>query len=388
MIIPPIGCLRRITTALAIAITTLALLWAALFWWRRFLLPWDGRLVAAIVVPTAASMMAIWWLWWRLPRRQLHKLDIQIHDPKARADTEDNFRKTIGQALGGIAVLIGAGVAYLQFTEQQRASDQQSLRQQQAAHDLLISNQVSKGFEQLANDKSLTMRLGGIYGLEGVMKTSPEYYQPVLEALCAFVRDGTIGKSVGDQPATDVQAALTVIGRRKPGPGQVDLANADIPHANLHKAPLSDANLRGANLRNADLSNANLRGAYMTNATLENTDLDSSDLSGLEVAPGLVRVTDLRGAHLRGADLTGASLQDTNLNNADLRSADLRGAILKDADLGGADLTDALLGDARYLIQTQLDQACGKPKALPDGLKLDKPCPEHRVAPASSQKEP
>ena len=51
-------------------------------------------------------------------------LDIQIHDPKARADTEDNFRKTVGQALGGAAVLIGAGAAYLQFTQQQQAQQQ------------------------------------------------------------------------------------------------------------------------------------------------------------------------------------------------------------------------------------------------------------------------
>jgi hypothetical protein len=33
-------------------------------------------------------------------------------DPKARADIEDNFRKTIGQALGGLFVLLGAGLAY------------------------------------------------------------------------------------------------------------------------------------------------------------------------------------------------------------------------------------------------------------------------------------
>jgi hypothetical protein len=67
----------------------------------------------------------------------------------------------VGQALGGAAVLIGAVVAYLQFTQQQQAS-----------HDLLISNQVSKGFEQLASDK-IPERLGGIYALEGVMNTSP-----------------------------------------------------------------------------------------------------------------------------------------------------------------------------------------------------------------------
>jgi hypothetical protein len=49
---------------------------------------------------------------------------------------------------------------------------------QQAAHDLLISNQVSKGFEQLAGEK-LAVRLGGIYALEGVMNTSEQYHGPV-----------------------------------------------------------------------------------------------------------------------------------------------------------------------------------------------------------------
>ena len=72
-----------------------------------------------------------WWLWWRLPKRQVNRLSLKIRDAKARADVEDNFRKTIGQLLGGAAVLGGAGLAYLQFMQQQRAS-----------HDLLISNQV------------------------------------------------------------------------------------------------------------------------------------------------------------------------------------------------------------------------------------------------------
>src|SRR5262249_8374458 len=158
--------------------------------------------------------------------------------PKDRADTEDNFRKTVGQALGGAAVLIGAGAAYLQFTQQQQAS-----------HDLLISNQVSKGFEQLAGQET-AMRIGGIYALEDAINGSEQYQQPVLEALCAFVRENTTpgqvtlmtllgalvtaprtsisGKPDGEL-ATDVQAALTVIGRRRPGEGQVDLGFARLP---------------------------------------------------------------------------------------------------------------------------------------------------------------
>jgi hypothetical protein len=58
-----------------------------------------------------SSLQAIWWLWWRLPKRQVARLALTIRDPKARAEAEDNFRKTVGQVLGGAAVLIGALIA-------------------------------------------------------------------------------------------------------------------------------------------------------------------------------------------------------------------------------------------------------------------------------------
>ena len=155
-----------------------ALLWAV--WWLCSLLSpqWDARTVIAIAIVALAILWGIWWLWWRLPRRQVTRLSIQIPDPKARADAEDNFRKTVGQALGGAAVLIGAGAAYLQFSQQQQTATQQIVAQQKIAsdqiaaqqqaaevsrkvsQDLLISNQVAKGFEQPAG-KEMSMRLGG-----------------------------------------------------------------------------------------------------------------------------------------------------------------------------------------------------------------------------------
>ena len=126
----------------------------------------------------------------------------------------------------------------------------------------------SKGFEQLASDK-ITMRLGGLYALEGVMNKSPEYHQPVLEALCAFVRDGTIGMIVNDKgPANDIQAALRVIGRRAEGPGQIDLSGANIPAVILSDANLSEADLRGANLSGANLAYAKAGAVQSQRATL------------------------------------------------------------------------------------------------------------------------
>ena len=63
--------------------------------------------IIAAATGLAAALAGAWWLWWRLPKRQADQLRLTIRDPKARADLEDNFRKTIGQLLGGAAVLIG-----------------------------------------------------------------------------------------------------------------------------------------------------------------------------------------------------------------------------------------------------------------------------------------
>jgi len=41
-----------------------------------------------------------------------------------------------------------------------------------------------------------------------------QYRGPVLEALCAFVRERTKTHTREDPPATDIQAALDVISRR------------------------------------------------------------------------------------------------------------------------------------------------------------------------------
>ena len=64
--------------------------------------------IAVIAAAVLALLFGIWWLWWRLPKWQVDRLALKIRDPKARADVEDNFRKTVVQTLGGAAVLIGA----------------------------------------------------------------------------------------------------------------------------------------------------------------------------------------------------------------------------------------------------------------------------------------
>jgi hypothetical protein len=80
-------------------------------------MPWWAMWVAAGVLVVIATMV-----WWQAPKRQANLLSLKIRDPKARADVEDNFRKTIGQLLGDAAVLIGTGFAYYQSQLAQHAT--------------------------------------------------------------------------------------------------------------------------------------------------------------------------------------------------------------------------------------------------------------------------
>jgi hypothetical protein len=259
-----------------------------------------------------------------------------------------HFRKTISQVIGGAAVLIAAGIAYYGTLQTAHVSE----RAVKASQDLLISQQVSKGFEDLGStgDDKLMVRLGGIYALEGVMNDpGGQYDKPVLEALCAFVRDGTKNYKGDGPPATDIQAALTVIGRRTGGAkafGDVNLIGARIPKANL-----LGAKLIGALLTDADLTGAHLDGAYLNSAGLTGARLDGAYMS---------------------ADLDGAGLSRAVLVGANLRNTDLHGANLSGADLIGTDLRDT------NVTQEQLDKACGSTETkLPPKLTI-KPCPAQR----------
>ena len=129
----------------------------------------------------------------------------------------------------------------------------------------------------------VVVRLGGIYALEGVMNTSEQYHQPVLEGLCAFVRGGTKTDTGQRPPATDIQAALTVIGRREAGTGVVDLNGSHVSKAKLSLANLREADLSGADLSGADLSFAHLE---ITNVTQSQLDKACSD-RGTHLPSGL-----------------------------------------------------------------------------------------------------
>ena len=230
-----------------------------------------------------------------------------------------------------------------------------------------MTERYTKAIEQLGSDK-LDVRIGGIYALERIARDSARDHPTVMEVLTAFIREHSHEQWPVPEPGTDnlpsrttrpdVQAAVTVIGRRvfNNDRDPIDLTGAVLARANLTGAVLTSANLIGANLAGAKLARAVLIGAVLPGAVLFGANLHDADLAHAELA----------GARLTGADLIGADLTGAFLLFADLTGAVLAGVNLTDANLHDANLTDAVLAGANLTGATWPGNA-----PVPEGWKLD-----------------
>jgi uncharacterized protein YjbI with pentapeptide repeats len=277
--------------------------------------------------------------------------------------------------------------------------------------------------------------IGGIYSLERIAKDSPEDQWTIMEVLISYIRKNSPipsniqqlepaarEKALEKLPSVSipVQAALTVIGRRKVENDQagdnlaettdpnkikfLDLSGTNLREANLNKikfldlsgtnlreaslnldnligANLNRANLKGAELIGANLNRANLNRAYLIGANLfganligaylYGANLDRAYLYGANLKGAYLNGANLKGAELIGANLKGAYLNGANLNGANLNGANLNGANLDGANLDGANLDGANLNGAEDLHPEQIKSACFWERAIYTQAKWD-----------------
>jgi uncharacterized protein YjbI with pentapeptide repeats len=237
--------------------------------------------------------------------------------------------------------------------------------QKQPTQEQLISERFSKAIEQLGNEKIET-RLGAIYALEKIAKDSPQDHWTIMEIFAAFIRENApiIEEEEKDfwedlsKISTDIQAALTVIGRRnfqqdlqnqKLDLRDINISGADLTGANFSGVDLTSANLQGvmfyaANLQSADLTGANLYGAILYEANLQKAIFHEAILQ-----EAILRKANLQDAIFYEADLQGAMLYDANLSKAVFYEANLQGAILCDANLVEANFESSNLEGANFI---------------------------------------
>ena len=301
--------------------------------------------------------------------------------------------KTIISALGLIATLsagIGLFVNYLN-----------SQAEIQLIQERLITERFSKAVEQIGSGKEEVV-IGGIYSLERIAKDSPKDQWTIMEVLTSYIRKNSPipsniqqlepeerQKALEKLPSVSipVQAALTVIGRRKVENDQagdnlaettyfnktkiLDLSQTNLREANLILANLNGANLNGANLIGANLIGAYLNGAFLVQANLIGANLNRAILNGANLIGANLTGAELFGANLKEAGLFGAELNGANLIVANLDGANLDGAELNGANLDGANLNGAILNGAEGLNPKQIKSACFWEKAIYTESKWD-----------------
>jgi len=202
---------------------------------------------------------------WKIPGWQVAGAALS---DKERLELMDKARGTIAQIWAGIVVLAGLGFTWYRI---------------EVAREGQITERFTRAIDQLGatdehGNKRLEIRLGGIYALERIARESEKDHWPIMEVLTAYVREHAPWKgntqTQQDQPPdpevptsedisqqeepqsrprpdTDIQAILTVIGRRTRWDGEgedqfLDLHGTDLRAADLHRAHLGPA---GGNVR-------------------------------------------------------------------------------------------------------------------------------------------
>jgi hypothetical protein len=259
---------------------------------------------------------------------------VDRHPPALAADrlrAENDVRVTLLQAVGGIVLLFG-----LYFTG----------RTFQLNREGQVTERFTRAIEQLGHE-NLDVRVGGIYALERIAQSSQRDHSVIVEVLTAFVRehqrwhahkspeasgDGAEETSVDEQrgptarPQGDVQAVLTVLGRRRrewDTQQRLDLRGCDLRGYSLAGAHLEGADLTGTHLKHADLSYTRLEHAMLVEANLQRARLFVTQLAGANLNRADLRHAWINGADLRGAILSGARLSGAYLGYVNLAGAEL-----------------------------------------------------------------
>lgn len=283
---------------------------------------------------------------------------------------------------------------------------------------------------------NLEVRLGGIYALERIAQDSERDHIPIMETLCAYVRQNAPAPNQQPNPEAnlnadgnttepdtgsggevdeashnqvigslrvDIQTVLTVLGRRsadrieyektrepryrldlrRSNLRNSDLTNANFASAIFEYADISNSILEKTNLREANLNNARLvesksLGANFEFASMQYCCLHKAELIASNLFCAFLIKANLRGASLISSSLIHARLLHTDLRNAYLYGARLEGAVLDFSQADDANFGESILTSASCLkatiTQAQFDSAFGDGGTrLPDCINR----PEH-----------
>jgi hypothetical protein len=296
----------------------------------------DLKLIGFAIFAVLLASIPAAWNWVDLQKKPLE-------GTKRQSDASLDFVKTIATIAGGVVLFLNFRVANRSAELAQKKLEQETEKAKadaRLAEARLTMERFSKAVDMMGSDKSIHLRLGGIYALESIALDSSddkidENYRQVLEVLTAFVRENSpypprkkVEKesttpsqpieqptgAVGEQHEeilplpTDIQAALTVLSRRK---------HKDTDWKQYH------LNLRKTDLRRADFSKANLKEAYLNQAHLQEAYFNQANFQ-----KATLRQTNFQDAFLYETNFQEADLSESNFQDAYLDKTNFQDAFL------------------------------------------------------------
>lgn len=298
--------------------------------------------------------------------------------PKAeRIQAETAARDVLIKGLGGSLVFITAFIGWENLKSTQKSIS--------VAEEKQITERFSKAVEMIGNEHSIHLRLGGIYALERIAKDSERDQQQVMEILAAFVRVQTSSSIEQDSsrpyhyksldtlrdeqweqeqdyyqylddpddcemfiladhtytrsPSIDIQAAVSVIGRR------------------VKTAEESKGNV-------IDMSQATLKDIVFSG------NYDQVNFYGTHFISPIFR----ENTSFRGADLSETFIENLRADNVSMAEATFKKSVIIASRLSKINLNDACFSEVEFSGGTVLEQ-CDFSRASLNSLKIGHPVP-------------
>ena len=204
-------------------------------------------------------------------------------------------------------------------------------RQADTARQSLLDDRFQKATEMLGSPL-LSVRLGGVYGLEALMKEYPDqYYVRGMRLLCAFVRSPTHTDPDSHPKRRDVSQSGSALLRtfvlatrlRQDVQAVMDvLRDRDAKWVALENESKLTPDFTGADLSRGDVNGTNLSGVILSWA-----DLTAVNARGADLSWAIVESADFTQAVLAGAILTGVLFDEVTVTAAKFSSVGRDGTI-------------------------------------------------------------
>jgi hypothetical protein len=224
----------------------------------------------------------------------------------SRLELRSAWRNSLMQLVGGLLVVLGAILAWLQFWHARAESSRNAEEKRSDLH----LNMMDKALTQLGSPNA-GMRIGGLESLTRLAELSAKYRIAAGNIVVTFIRDNSPWPPVDPRPK--IRAKLDA----DKGPNlrtwspetqrALDLLEANptltesIDQIRLRNLDLRKATLRG-DRRHYLLTESELGGAYLKDADFSHSSFARSDLTNAQCGG-----TNFSGCNLRGTQFTGAT---------------------------------------------------------------------------------